>query len=147
MLQHFSTMTRRPQISGPRRWVMILSRWQWYRPGSNESASRILHNLEQQSRERVLTCRRKCKSGSGLCLRFQWSLHQMMTQSRENSHPLLKPRFHRWYLQIVSGTCQTPCACGTEISYGTFSSGTGGFMEKPPKFLQAQWFRDSGLLA
>jgi hypothetical protein len=39
------------------------------RPGSNESPSRTLYNLEQHSRDRGLTYRRQSKSGSGLCLR------------------------------------------------------------------------------
>jgi hypothetical protein len=67
------------------------------------------------------------------------SLHNVMTQSRENPSPLLKPGIHRWRLQVVSGTCQTPCACGTDLSYGAFSSSIERSMEKSPKFLQALW--------
>jgi hypothetical protein len=65
------------------------------------------------------------------------SLHHGITHSRENPSALLKPGIYRWHIQIVSGTFQTPCACGTDLSYATFSSSIGGSMEKSPKFLQA----------
>jgi hypothetical protein len=78
---------------------------------------------------------------------FSASLHNVITQSRENPGPLHRPELHRWQLQIVFGNCQNPCACGTELSYGTFNSSIGGSREKPPKFLQAQWLWDSALHA
>jgi hypothetical protein len=66
------------------------------------------------------------------------SPHNVITHSRENPGPLLKPGFHRWHLKILSDTCKTPCTCGTNLNYGIFTSSIGGSMEKPPKFLQAQ---------
>jgi hypothetical protein len=77
---------------------------------------------------------RSARVAQGSLSDFSASLLHEMTHSRENPGPLLKPELHRWHLQIVSVTCQTPCACGTDLSYRTFSSTIGGFMQKPPKF-------------
>jgi hypothetical protein len=77
----------------------------------------------------------KARMAQGYVSDFIASLHNVITQSRENLGPLLKTGFHSWHLQIVSGTFQTPYACGTDLSYGNFSSSIGGIMEKSPMFL------------